>query len=63
MAFIDKLVHHSGLACLLGIVMVIVAIFGLSRIPTGFIPIEDQGYLIMNVILPDGATLAVLKRL
>ena len=33
------------------------AILGLSRIPTGFIPIEDQGYLILNVLLPDGATL------
>jgi len=37
--------------------MVILAIVGLSRIPTGFIPIEDQGYLMMNVQLPDGASL------
>ena len=56
-AFIDKLVHHSGFACLLGMLLVIVAIFGLSRIPTGFIPLEDQGYAILNVVLPDGATL------
>ena len=33
------------------------AIFFLSQIPTGFIPIEDQGYLMMNVQLPDGASL------
>lgn len=33
------------------------AIFGLSRIPTGFIPLEDQGYVMMNVQLPDGASL------
>ena len=56
-AFIDRLVHHSGPVCLLGVVLIALAIFGLSRIPTGFIPIEDQGYLILNVMLPDSATL------
>src|SRR4029077_10375131 len=30
---------------------------GLSRVPTGFLPIEDQGYLIAAVQLPDGASL------
>ena len=54
---IDRLVHRSGLVCLVGILLVAGAIFGLSKIPTGFIPIEDQGYLILNVQLPDGATL------
>ena len=54
---IDKLVHHSGRVCIIGGVLVILAVLGLSRIPTGFIPIEDQGYLILNVLLPDGATL------
>ena len=49
--------HHTGRVCLLGGTLVALAIFGLSYIPTGFIPIEDQGYLILNVLLPDGATL------
>jgi multidrug efflux pump subunit AcrB len=31
--------------------------YGLSRVPTGFIPIEDQGYLLVAVQLPDGAAL------
>ena len=31
--------------------------YGLSRVPTGFIPIEDQGYLLVAVQLPDGASL------
>ncbi len=56
--FMDRLVHRSGFVCLIGGVLVVVAIFGLSRIPTGFIPIEDQGYLILNVQLPDGASLS-----
>ena len=55
--FITKLVQHHKPSCILGIIFVICAIIGLSRIPTGFIPIEDQGYLIFNVILPDSATL------
>lgn len=55
--FIDRLVHHSGRTCIIGAILVAIAIFGLTRIPTGFIPLEDQGYLILNVLLPDGATL------
>jgi len=57
-ALMDKLVHHTHTVCLTGVFLVIVAILGLSYIPTGFIPIEDQGYLMLNVMLPDGATLA-----
>ena len=55
--FIGRLANNSGRVCLLGVLLVILAITGLSRIPTGFIPIEDQGYLVLNVQLPDGATL------
>ncbi|HTK77529.1 MAG TPA: efflux RND transporter permease subunit, partial [Gemmataceae bacterium] len=31
--------------------------FGFSRIPTGFIPIQDKGYLLANIQLPDSASL------
>ena len=31
--------------------------YGFSRVPTGFLPIEDQGYLIALVQLPEGASL------
>lgn len=55
--FIDKLVHQNKVVCLLGILLVVLAVWGLSKIPTGFIPIEDQGYVMMNVQLPDGANL------
>jgi HAE1 family hydrophobic/amphiphilic exporter-1 len=54
---IARLVHRSAYVCLIGLALVALAVYGLSRIPTGFIPMEDQGYLIMNVLLPDGATL------
>lgn len=55
---IDKLVNNSKTVCLVGAGIVVLAIFGLSQIPTGFIPVEDQGYLLVNVQLPDGATLS-----
>ena len=65
--FINKLVHRSKSACMLGLILVALAIFGLTRIPTGFIPLEDQGYMVINVMLPDGASLertdAVLEQL
>lgn len=31
--------------------------FGFSRIPTGFIPMQDKGYLVTNIQLPDSASL------
>ncbi|KTD42837.1 efflux RND transporter permease subunit [Legionella parisiensis] len=55
--FIDRLVHKNKTVCIIGIALVILAILGLTRIPTGFIPLEDQGYAMMNVQLPDGASL------
>ena len=31
--------------------------FGMARIPAGFVPIQDKGYLIANIQLPDSASL------
>lgn len=31
--------------------------FSFSRAPTGFIPMQDKGYLVMNIQLPDSASL------
>ena len=36
--------------------LVAVAIWGLARVPTAFLPDEDQGYLIVSAQLPDGAS-------
>jgi HAE1 family hydrophobic/amphiphilic exporter-1 len=38
------------------------AIWGLAALPTGFIPIEDQGYVIAGVQLPEGASLERTER-
>lgn len=58
LSLMNKLVNHSKLVSLIGLLLIGLAILGLSRIPTGFIPIEDQGYMMMNVQLPDGASLS-----
>ena len=55
--FISVLAHKSKEVAFIGAILIVLAIIGLCRVPTGFIPIEDQGYLVVNVLLPDGASL------
>jgi HAE1 family hydrophobic/amphiphilic exporter-1 len=54
---IERILRRSGLAVLVALALFAVAIAGLSRIPTGFLPNEDQGYLLAIAQLPGGATL------
>src|SRR6185436_2341068 len=54
---IARMVERSTLMALLAVVLLAGAGFGFSRLPTGFLPIEDQGYLIALVQLPQGASL------
>jgi hydrophobic/amphiphilic exporter-1 (mainly G- bacteria), HAE1 family len=54
---IGHLVAHSGISVIAALILIAIGFYGLSRVPTGFLPIEDQGYLIAAVQLPDGASL------
>jgi hydrophobic/amphiphilic exporter-1 (mainly G- bacteria), HAE1 family len=54
---IGHLVAHSGISVIAALILIAIGFYGLSRVPTGFLPIEDQGYLIAAVQLPDGAAL------
>jgi len=54
---IRAIVQHSYVMVLVALALVALAILGLTRIPTGFIPTEDQGYLMVAVQVPDGASL------
>jgi HAE1 family hydrophobic/amphiphilic exporter-1 len=56
-ALIGRMARRSGAVALIALAIVGAAGYGLSRIPTGFLPIEDQGYLLVTVQLPDGASL------
>ncbi|MCA1455590.1 multidrug efflux RND transporter permease subunit [Bradyrhizobium sp. BRP22] len=59
---ISGLVRHSNISVVAALILIGIAGYGLSRVPTGFIPIEDQGYLLAAVQLPDGAALDRTQR-
>src|SRR5208337_1257456 len=53
---IRLMVQWSGLMVVVALALAALAGWGLTKIPTGFIPIEDQGYVLIAVQLPDGAS-------
>jgi hydrophobic/amphiphilic exporter-1 (mainly G- bacteria), HAE1 family len=54
---IGRMVRHAGLVVLIGVALAVVAVWGIARLPTAFIPNEDQGYLMIAAQLPDAASL------
>ncbi len=64
---IRRVVKRSGLMVVIGLLLIGLAGWGLTRIPTSFIPTEDQGYVMVTVQLPDSSSLerteAVMDRL
>jgi len=59
---IGRMAAHSRISVIVALAIVGVAGWGLTRVPSGFIPIEDQGYLLVAVQLPDGASLERTQR-
>jgi hydrophobic/amphiphilic exporter-1 (mainly G- bacteria), HAE1 family len=59
---VARMAGHSGLMAVLALVLIAGSIYGFTRIATGFLPIEDQGYLLASVQLPDGASLERTQR-
>ena len=55
--FIGKMVHRSGLMVIVALIVSGLGVWGLTRIPTAFIPIDDQGYLLVALQLPEGAAM------
>lgn len=62
-----KVVRFSGLALVAYVGLVFLGYLGFKAVPTGFIPNQDQGYLIVNVQMPDAVSIdrtqEVMKRL
>jgi HAE1 family hydrophobic/amphiphilic exporter-1 len=54
---IGALARNAIASVIVALILIAIGGYGLSRVPTGFLPIEDQGYLIAAVQLPDGAAL------
>ena len=67
LAVAKTLTRRTAIVMLLYLALLGVTGWRFALLPTGFLPTEDQGYLIANVQLPDAASLertdAVLKRI
>lgn len=50
-------IRRAALAVILFAGLAIFSVYGLNRLPTGFVPQEDEGYCVINIQLPDGASL------
>jgi len=56
-AILRRLLRGAGVVLLLYLGLLCLTALGFKMVPTGFIPIQDQGYLIATAQLPDGASL------
>jgi len=55
---VGLLLRGSALALLLYVGLLVLTWWGFSRIPAGFIPDQDKGYLLINIQLPEAASAA-----
>jgi HAE1 family hydrophobic/amphiphilic exporter-1 len=53
---VGAMTGSSTAMVMIALCLVVIAIWGLARVPTAFLPDEDQGYLIVSAQLPDGAS-------
>jgi len=60
-ALIGRMVRRSGWMVLIALGLAALGFWGIARLPTAFIPNEDQGYAMIAVQLPDGASLERTK--
>ena len=54
---LTRLLRHCGLGLVLYGGLLVLTWGGFQKVPTGFIPTQDKGYLIAYMQLPDGASL------
>ncbi|MHC4130888.1 MAG: multidrug efflux RND transporter permease subunit [Planctomycetota bacterium] len=57
MKTVNLIVRRTAFIMVLFVILVGLLAFGFIKVPGGFIPDEDQGYVFVNAILPDGASL------
>ncbi|MDJ0739984.1 MAG: multidrug efflux RND transporter permease subunit [Gammaproteobacteria bacterium] len=55
--FVCGIVRRGGIVMLLYLGLVAFTAYSFDKLPTGLIPDQDQGYLIVDVQLPDGAAI------
>ena len=54
---VGAMARVSGIMVVVALIFGAVGAWGIARLPTAFIPNEDQGYALIGVLLPDGASL------
>jgi HAE1 family hydrophobic/amphiphilic exporter-1 len=59
---IRHMVRHSGSMVVAALAIMTLGVVGIASAPTGFLPLEDQGYLLVSLQLPDGASLERTQR-
>src|SRR5436190_1707182 len=60
---VGLLLRHRGVALIAFVAMLAICVGLFLRIPSSFVPSEDQGYIFGNVQLPDGATLERTRKM
>jgi hydrophobe/amphiphile efflux-1 (HAE1) family protein len=55
---IRKFLKRSGVVAVVYVLLMALAVFEFNRVPTGFIPDQDQGYFIVAFQLPPGSSLS-----
>lgn len=53
---ISSMTRHAAVMAILALALMGLAVWGLTRVPSAFLPIEDQGYVLIGAQLPDGAS-------
>jgi HAE1 family hydrophobic/amphiphilic exporter-1 len=60
---ISKMLRYRAISALIALVLIAGAGYGFLKIPTAFIPTEDQGYVMVIAQLPDAASLQRTEQL
>jgi multidrug efflux pump len=56
-ALLGRVLRHCGVGLVIYAGLIVLTWVGFEKVPTGFVPPQDKGYLIAYVQLPDGASL------
>ncbi|QVL34698.1 efflux RND transporter permease subunit [Telmatocola sphagniphila] len=59
---VNRMIRLSLIMMVVYVGLIGMTIRGFSRVPAGFIPQQDQGYLVVNIQLPDGASVERSRR-
>lgn len=54
---VSGFIRKIGLTIIIFVILVVLTFFGFVKMPSSFLPTEDQGYLMVSSQLPDGASL------